>query len=219
MPRTTQPPLSAQQRRTRKAIVEAAGRLLEAGRTPSVAEVAAEADVSRRTVYLYFPNVEQLLADAALEEFARMELDADLDALDAVDDVEERVGLLVRMIQAKALETEHLGRTIMRSAALANDDGPDDGSPPRGYRRVAWIERALAPARDRLSPQRFEQLVSALTLLIGWEAALVLRDVRGLGTADSVAVSERAARDLVRAALAEVDSSSRAGRARRRRSA
>jgi AcrR family transcriptional regulator len=204
-PKFASPP-TAQQRRTRKAIVEAASRLLQARETPSIAEVAAEADVSRRTVYLYFPNVEQLLADAALEQFSRMAIDADLDALDELDDIEERVALLVRTVQVKVLETEHLGRTIMRTAALA--DRQDDGTPPRGYRRVAWIERALAPARDRLTPERFEELVSALTLLIGWEAALVLRDVRGLDTAESVAVSERAARDLTRAALAEAEAAS-----------
>jgi AcrR family transcriptional regulator len=40
----------AQRRRTRKAIVDAAMRLIARGTTPSVNDVAAEADVSRRTV-------------------------------------------------------------------------------------------------------------------------------------------------------------------------
>ena len=46
----------AQRRRTRKAIVDAAMTLIAQGKTPSVADVAAAADVSRRTVYLYFPT-------------------------------------------------------------------------------------------------------------------------------------------------------------------
>lgn len=191
---------TAQQRRTRRAIVEAAARLIEAGGTPSIAEVAAEADVSRRTVYLYFATVEQLLADAALEGITRVSVDDELQRLDAVDDVEERVALLVRILQTQALDTEHFGRTIIRTAMAAEQRDPD--RPPRGYRRVAWIERALEPARDRLQPARWEQLVSALTLLVGWEAALVLRDVRGLDRDASVAVSETAARALVRDALA-----------------
>ena len=56
-----------QRRRTRKAIVDAAVELLGRGWEPSVAEIAEAADVSRRTVYLYFPTAEHLLADAALE--------------------------------------------------------------------------------------------------------------------------------------------------------
>jgi len=56
-----------QRRRTRKAILDAAVELLGRGEEPSVAEIAEAADVSRRTVYVYFPTVEHLLADAALE--------------------------------------------------------------------------------------------------------------------------------------------------------
>jgi AcrR family transcriptional regulator len=60
----------AQRRRTRKAIVAAAGRLLHGEAEPSVAAIAAEADVSRRTVYMYFPSLDQLLIDATLGEMA-----------------------------------------------------------------------------------------------------------------------------------------------------
>jgi AcrR family transcriptional regulator len=191
-------PTTAQQRRTRKAIVEAAGRLLDAGETPSMAQVAAEADVSRRTIYLHFPSVEQLLVDAAL---GRITDSLDVEgAIDGLEDVQDRVEALVRVVQTHALETEHLGRTIIR---LAGRPATGREAPPRGYRRVGWIERALEPARDRLGPDRFEALVSMLTLLIGWEAALVLRDVRNLEPADGVEVTVRAARALVRDALAD----------------
>ena len=47
-----------QRRRTRKAIVDAAMKLIEDGHTPSVSEIADLADVSRRTVYMYFPSLE-----------------------------------------------------------------------------------------------------------------------------------------------------------------
>ena len=52
---------AAQRRRTRKAIVDATIRLLAQGKTPSVVDVANAADVSRRTVYMYFPTFDQLL--------------------------------------------------------------------------------------------------------------------------------------------------------------
>jgi AcrR family transcriptional regulator len=188
---------TAQQRRTRKAIVDAAARLLAAGGTPSMSQVAAEADVSRRTIYLYFPSVEQLLVDAALGQLtASLDVDG---AIDGLEDVGDRVEALIRLVQAHALETEHLGRTIIRLSAPPAEG--ERAGPPRGYRRVGWIERALEPARERLGSERFEDLVSMLTLLVGWEPALVLRDVRGLGTDDGVELTVRAARALVGDAL------------------
>src|SRR5690348_11589160 len=65
----------AQRRRTRKAILEATATLLQAGVEPSVNEIAAAADVSRRTVYLYYPTLDQLVLDATLGT-----LNVDIDA-------------------------------------------------------------------------------------------------------------------------------------------
>ena len=48
----SEPGRAAQRRRTRKVIVAAAAELLAQGKTPSVAEVAEAAEVSRRTVYM-----------------------------------------------------------------------------------------------------------------------------------------------------------------------
>jgi hypothetical protein len=47
--------------------------------------------------------------------------------------------------------------------------------------------------------------VTALACLIGFEAVLVQRDVRGLAPADGAAVPAWAARALIRAALAEAE--------------
>ena len=69
-----------------------------------------------------------------------------------------------------------------------------------GYRRVEWIERALAPLRDALPPDRFERLVSALTLLIGWESMIVLEDIRALSPAEAEEVCVWVARTLLAAA-------------------
>src|SRR6478609_4834533 len=65
----------AQRRRTRKAIVDATIALLARGGTPSVADVAAAADVSRRTVYLYFPTFDQLLIDATVGALSQASVD------------------------------------------------------------------------------------------------------------------------------------------------
>ena len=56
-----------QRRRTRKDLLQAAARLMKQGRTPSLEEIAEEALVSRATAYRYFPSVEALLVEAALD--------------------------------------------------------------------------------------------------------------------------------------------------------
>jgi AcrR family transcriptional regulator len=183
-----------QRRRTRKAIVAAAVELLGRGGTPSVAEIAEAADVSRRTVYLYFPTLEHLLADAALEA-ARATVEP---RFEAGGEPEERLEALVRAVQQGFVETEALGRTIIRLTVGADRSAPP-ATPRRGYRRVEWIERALEPLRETLPPDRFERLVSALTLLIGWESMIVLQDTRGLTPAEAEEVCVWAARTLLAA--------------------
>jgi AcrR family transcriptional regulator len=190
----------AQRRRTRQAILTAAADLLRAGETPSMGEVAEAADVSRRTVYLHFASIEHLLADAALE------------AQRAVVEPEwapgsgapARLEAMVRAVQSNAGDSEELGRTIVRHTVGAR--GMEDGQPRRGYRRVAWIEDALAPVRAELGDEGYERLVSALTLLVGWEAMIILRDIRGLDAREAEDVCAWAAGALLNATTALVPS-------------
>lgn len=183
-----------QRRRTRKAILDAAAGLLAAGRDPSITEIADAADVSRRTVYLYFPTLEHLLADAALAA-ARVNVEP---KIEASRDVGERVEGLVRSVQQGFAETEELGRMIIRLTVGAKSAVPT-ATPRRGYRRVEWIETALEPLRDTLAPERFERLVSALTLAIGWEAMIVLQDTRALSAKEAEEVCVWTARALLTA--------------------
>jgi AcrR family transcriptional regulator len=185
-----------QRRRTRKAILDAAVELLRRGESPTVAEIAEAADVSRRTVYLYFPTLEHLLADAALDA-SRGDVEP---RFEASGDPADRVEALVRAVQQGFAETEQLGRTIIRLTVGAPGTGGGAGAAPRrGYRRVEWIERALEPLRDSLPPARFERLVSALALLIGWESMIVLEDIRALSPAEAEEVCVWAARALLAA--------------------
>jgi AcrR family transcriptional regulator len=190
-----------QRRRTRAAIVEATARLLVAGPTPSVAEIAEAADVSRRTVYLYFPTLDQLLLDATLGLLSQAAVDEAIDAADGAGDPGERVMAMVRALGDASDETLAIGRSLVRLTVAA--PAPEDGAARRGYRRVGWIERALQPLRDRLDDAAYERLVSALAMVVGWEALIVLQDVRGLAPAERLDTSLWAARALLDAALRE----------------
>jgi AcrR family transcriptional regulator len=202
-----------QRRRTRKAIIAAAAGLIARGASPSAAEIAQAAEVSRRTVYLYFPTLEHLLADAALEA-SRGTVEP---RFEAGEDPGTRLEALVRATHQGFAETEELGRTIIRHTVGAAGKREPGAPPRRGYRRVEWIERALEPLRDTLPPQRFERLVSALALLIGWEAMIVLQDVRGLDPAEVEEVCVWAARTLLAAETTEPPPAAGGGSSKRRR--
>ncbi|MBA3905376.1 MAG: TetR family transcriptional regulator [Pseudonocardiales bacterium] len=185
-----------QRRRTRRAIVAAAAELIAKGESPSIADVADAADVAKRTVYTYFATIDHLMADAALE-LSRRTVEP---TFDSSTDPTKRLAAFVRSMARGSADTEELGRTIIR---LTLGAPPDAGNRRRGYRRVEWIERALEPVRDRLTPAGFERLVSAMATVVGWESFLVLRDVRGLGLDEIEGINVWMATALLTAALAE----------------
>lgn len=78
---------------------------------------------------------------------------------------------------------------------------PRAGGPRRGYRRIEWIERVLAPLRNQLSRKDFDRLVSAVSVLIGWEPLIILKDIRGIEQKDAEEALAFAARAVVQAAL------------------
>jgi len=186
----------AQRRRTRKAIVDAASALLAAGADPSIGDIAAAADVSRRTIYTHFPTLDQLLLDAAA---GAMSIDVD-GALAAAGDADAhtRISALISAIADGLAQTLPIGRKLIKLTV----DAPPASRPRRGYRRVGWIEQALEPIRPQLGPARFDDLVSALSCLIGWEAFIVLTDIRGLRPEQARTIVTTNAIVLIDAALA-----------------
>ena len=190
-----------QRRRTRSAIVNAAAELLRSGRaTPGVNEIAEAADVSRRTVYQYFPTVEQLLLDATLGLLSQAAVDDAVDQADpGGDDALRRVSAMIRALVSLSSQTMPLGRSLIR--LTIDTPAENTGQPKRGYRRIDWIETAIAPLRSSLDDAGFERLVSALAMVIGWEALIVLQDLRGLTPGEQTETSMWAAHALIRAAL------------------
>lgn len=188
---------AAQRRRTRRAIVQAATDLVLADADASVGAVATAADVSVRTVYDYFPTLDALLLEATLNGLSTDIAEA---ASAVTDDVYANLDAVIERIFASVERHLPLGRKLIK---LTIDAPVEPGTPRRGYRRVEWIESALAPIRKRLKPARFDDLVSALSVLIGWESIIVLTDVRGLDLARARRVTSTAAHALIDSALAQ----------------
>lgn len=202
-PPETRPGREAQRRRTRNAIIEAATRLVADGASPSVDEIAAAADVSRRTIYMHFPTLDQLVLDATVGALSQAVVDAAIAEAAADGDAEARLDALVQAVVGSAPTTLELGRRMIALTAAAPTPAP--GTPRRGYRRVAWLERALEPVRPHLSAPAFERLVSALALVVGWEAMIVLRDIRGLDAEQELDTLRWTATTLLRGALEHAD--------------
>src|SRR5262249_50615669 len=146
----------------------------------------------------------QLLLDATVGAM-NLNVEAAIDAVGKPDEPDEpdaraRIAALVAVISDGMAESLPLGRKLIK---LTVDAPPDGDGPRRGYRRLEWIEQALEPVRPRLGPDRFEQLVSALAVVIGWEAFVVLFDVRGLSADQAREILTGAALTLVDAALAQ----------------
>jgi AcrR family transcriptional regulator len=173
-------------------------RLMASGRMPSMAEILAEAQVSRRTVYMYFPTVEQLLLDATLGALGQKTIDPVIGAAGSSDAL-VRAERLSRAINSGTKDTMHLGRALIRLTVEGTE--PRSGLPRRGYRRIGWIEQALEPIRAKLNPREFERLVSALAVLMGWEPMILLKDLRGLDEQDAEDVLAFAVRAVVEAGL------------------
>jgi len=190
-----------QKLRTRRAIIEAAAELVRQNRTPTVAEAAEQALVSRATAYRYFPTQQSMLIEVQADA-AQLSPDEVLGG--AGDDVAERVETVSRAISRMILADEALYRNQIRISQELWF-GRNGDTPVREGRRLAWIDQALGPAATCLSASSLAALRNALAAVIGVEPVVSLRDVCGLSpqaTEDALAWT---ARTIVEAVVAAPD--------------
>lgn len=188
-----------QKARTRKDLLQAAALLTKQGRTPTLEEVAEEALVSRATAYRYFPSVEALLVEAAIdvampdpEEFFRD---------DALRDPVARLQRIETALYDMILTNEPLLRTMLAHSIQRDIQTEKAGKLPRRQnRRTPLIEAALGPARAQFKHGALKPLKEALALIMGPEATIVVKDVLQLDDADARKMKQWAIRALVEAA-------------------
>lgn len=187
---------SAQKARTRNALIAAARDLMADGVTPTVAEAAATATISRSTAYRYFPNERALLLAAHPEIAATTMLPAN-----PPDDPAERLDAVVCNFSAMILETEAQQRTMLR-LSLEADAAERAALPLRQGRAIAWIAEALVDVRPQLSDQQFRHLVFSIRATIGIEAIVWLVDVAGLSRDEALDLTRWSAQALLQRAVA-----------------
>ncbi|MER9677872.1 TetR/AcrR family transcriptional regulator [Mesorhizobium sp. M0184] len=188
--------------RTRRLMLETATKLMQAGATPSVSEVAEAAEVSRATAYRYFPS-QAALVQAVVDEG----LGPILTWKSSSADPERRVAELFETAMPRI---EVFEATFKAALKLSLDQwaqrraGTLDGEPAftRGH-RVDLLKDAIAPLKGRLPPREFKRLAQALSLIFGVEMLIVLKDIWGLDSRSMMSVAQWAAGALVRAAMTE----------------
>jgi len=188
--------------RMKKRMLDTAMRLMEEGLIPSVSEVAEAAEVSRATAYRYFPS-----QVAMIQETVEQALGPILEWESNSTETEERIADLIDFAYPRIETYEATHRAVLKLAIDQWTRGKagtlgDEPRLVRGNRKRLIIE-ALAPLKSRLTPEEFDRLTQALSLVFGTEALVVLKDISGLGGEEARRVAIWASLALVRSAVAE----------------
>ena len=201
-----------QKLRTRQALIDAARELVESGSSPTLAEVAEHALVSKTTAYRYFASADVLIA----EVFFDRDFPTVADVLGSAGDEPTTRVLAVEEAVNNALLTHESAMRVMIRSAIDMTISADDDSPPRVGRRRSLIAAAVEPLERELDPDLLERLRDALALVIGPEAILAARDVCGLSPDETRRVTRWAAEALVTRAISQGDGARDRPRPRKR---
>jgi AcrR family transcriptional regulator len=199
-------PRANQKERTRAAVVEAASEMLRLGMQPTLGEAAQRAKVSRATAYRYFPTQEALLIEVSLVNPAAEPVEQWLAGLPAGGEAADRLQGLLATFNPIVLEEAVSLRTGLRSYLDAWLEQHRKGVEPTGIRegrRMRWLNEVLAPLKGKLSAARLKRLQHALSLTLGVEAIVVLKDVCQASDREALNALDWAAQALLRAALEE----------------
>jgi len=187
-----------QKHRTRQALIDAAIAMRDEGHNPTVAQVAERAMVSRATAYRYFPSMEALISETAA--------DREMKPLEHFwqpgDDPVKAVGLAAIALNKLLIEDE-IGLHVMERSFMTVWLESETHEPLRPGRRMSYIEPIVDSLKDTLSPRARKRLKQALSIVMGTEAMIAVRDISGASIEESLDCAAWAARALVRQALVE----------------
>jgi AcrR family transcriptional regulator len=193
----------AQKRRTRATIKSAAAALLANDPPASMGEIARRAGVSRSSAYRYFPTVEALVAEVALDAVVAPDI-ASIDAAAASSGrPERRLAAVIRTDHQVVARHDATFRGALRTMVGAEPAG--DRLPRRPGNRLRYLGTAIEDVQDQIPAEAFTRLLAALALTVGIESRIVLTDIVGLDDTEAEHVKQWAAATLLRAAMTSTD--------------
>jgi hypothetical protein len=110
-------------------------------------------------------------------------------------------------LAANALNTllidDEVGLHVMERSFMTVWLEGESHEPLRPGRRLSYIEPIVDSMKDVLSPKARKRLKQALSIVMGTEALIAVRDIGGASIEEALATTAWAARALVRQALDE----------------
>jgi AcrR family transcriptional regulator len=185
--------------RTLALLLDTAMNLVNAGKVPSVSEVAAAAKVSRATAYRYFPTRSALIASV---------VDVSLGPVrswnSTTTDGEARLHELFEKTFPRFREFEAQLRAALQMSQehwlLANAGELQEEQFRRGH-RLKILDRAAAPLKKQMSAASYKRLLQGLSIVFGIEPYVVLKDMWNASDKETFAVTQWIVEALVRATL------------------
>lgn len=188
--------------------MDGARKLLREGKIPSVADAARVARVSRATAYRYFPTQSALITEAVHTGLPHA-WEADKRHADLTAFADRVEGAITEMLTL-AHENEAVLRGVLllslqQWATIQAGDKLQEEPIKRGSGRIPAIQAALAPYTDTLSPAALRRLTIGLSLIVGAESLVVLRDIWNLDETEAKEVARWIARTLTQATVDAIE--------------
>ena len=188
-----------QRARTRQAILDAAGDLLDSNTDVTIDDVVERSGISRATIYRYFESADDIVWHTMSDR-------ATGDAHEIVDAAGPSPVARIRAAEKDMHdylfgEPKNLRRVVAETASRALEGRSHAMSRPA--RRLRYIDAAIEPIADDLDADAAFRLRHALGTVLGAEAFVALVDVCNVDPDDTRAVTAWAAEALMRQAMLE----------------
>ncbi|MCM4172804.1 TetR/AcrR family transcriptional regulator [Arenibacter sp. TNZ] len=159
---------------TRAKILESAKQLVRQGIDFNLEDVANTAEISRATIYRYYPNVEILSYEVGIDIGTKSPEDIIEDIIEDNKDcsLNEMILGIQNYYNDHAVNNENAFRKYL-SAVLTSAS-----EKKRGARRNKTLQLALM--KTDISPKEKKHLVNLMAILMGIEPLIVAKDVSGL---------------------------------------
>jgi DNA-binding transcriptional regulator YbjK len=161
-----------QKLQTRSEILMAAKGLMQKKERITLEDVAKKANISRATMYRYFPNIDLLFTEASLDIHHKSpdQISEDVKNMTFAD----RIFYIQKYYNQSALKNE-IGFRRYLSSVLS--ESIVSKKQLRGARRKKSLNKALEPYKEMYSKDTFKKLINIASVLMGIDAILVCKDV------------------------------------------
>ncbi len=120
------------------------------------------------------------------------------------DDPVKGIGVAANALH-KLLIDDEIGLHVMERSFMTVWLESESHEPLRPGRRMNYIEPIVDSLKDVLTPRARKRLKQALSIVMGTEAMIAVRDIGGASVEESIGTAAWAARALVRQALEEAE--------------